>query len=85
MTYEIRVERVARRALSSTLPRPVVDAVLAFIEGPLAENPYRVGKPLGPPLEGLHSARRGDYRIIYRIDDDTIVITIVQIGRRASI
>lgn len=32
-------------------------------------SPHRVGKPLKLGLETLHSARRGDYRVIYHIDD----------------
>ena len=48
----------------------------------LGENPHRVGKPLRRELEGLHSARRGDFRIIYRITD---VVTIVAIDHRADI
>ncbi len=34
----------------------------------LHENPHRVGKPLREPLAPLYSARRGEYRIIYRIE-----------------
>lgn len=48
--------------------------------GPIAENPQRLGKPLVGDLEGLRSARRGDYRIIYEIfeDDQTVLIHRVQ-------
>ncbi|MEO9330571.1 type II toxin-antitoxin system RelE family toxin, partial [Gordonia aurantiaca] len=34
-------------------------------------------------LEGLHSARRGDYRILLRIDDPNHTIVIVKIDHRA--
>lgn len=53
-----------------------------FIYGPVAENPRRVGKELRRELEGLYSARRGDFRIIYRISD---VVTIIAIDHRADI
>lgn len=39
------------------------------IYGLLAERPYRVGRPLRFELEGKHSAYRGDYRVIYQIDE----------------
>lgn len=55
-------------------------AALALIAGDLAENPHRVGKALQAPLDGLHSARRGDYRILYRIDGH--VITILDVKHR---
>ena len=55
-------------------------AALALISGDLAENPYRVGKALQAPLEGRYSARRGDYRILYRVGGQ--VITILDIRHR---
>lgn len=60
----------------------IATAAIEFIYGPLAENPRRVGKPLRFDLAGLYSARRGDYRILYRIDD---VVTITGIEHRADV
>ena len=57
-------------------------AVVEFVYGALAENPQRVGKALRFELEGLHSARRGDFRIIYRIGDQ---VTILAIEHRADV
>lgn len=71
----------ARRALQR-LPEKAAAAVIEFCYGPLADNPHRPGKPLRLGLEGLHSARRGDFRIIYRIDDH---VTIIAIEHRADI
>ena len=70
----------SKRALTR-LPDKVATAVVEFIYGPLADNPQRVGKPLRFELEGLHSARRGDFRIIYRITDR---VTILAIEHRAD-
>lgn len=53
-------------------------AALALVAGDLAETPYRVGKALQAPLEGRYSARRGDYRILYRIDGQVITILDVR-------
>ena len=40
------------------------------IDGSIAVNPYRAGKPLDEPSDGYHSARRGTCRIVvYRIDE----------------
>lgn len=71
----------AKRALAR-LPEKVAAAAVEFIYGALAENPHRVGKPLRRELEGLHSARRGDFRIVYRISD---IVTIMAIDHRADI
>ena len=58
-------------------------AALALISGDLATNPYRVGKALQAPLEGRYSARRGDYRILYRVDGH--VITILDVEHRRDV
>jgi mRNA-degrading endonuclease RelE of RelBE toxin-antitoxin system len=52
------------------------------IEGPLAANPHRVDKPLDEPFDGYYSARRGTYRIIYRINEDKHVVEIHSIRHR---
>ena len=83
MTYRISYQGSAKRDLDK-LPLKVVEAAVAFIENVLAENPRRVGKPLGRSLEGRWSARRLDYRIIYEIDDDTVVIDVVRVVHRAD-
>lgn len=73
--YEVAWTPTAKRALQR-LPEKVATAAIEFIYGPLASNPQRVGKALRFDLEGLHSARRGSYRIIYRIDERVTVIAI---------
>jgi mRNA interferase RelE/StbE len=51
----------------------------------VADNPHRIGKPLKLGLGGLHSARRGDYRVIYRIDDQQRRVTGLAIEHRSDI
>jgi len=60
-------------------------AAYEFMTGPLLREPYRVGKRLLPPLDDRFSARRGTYRIIYRIDDKARTITVVHIDHRRDI
>ncbi|MGI8816450.1 MAG: type II toxin-antitoxin system prevent-host-death family antitoxin [Pseudonocardia sp.] len=48
--YELAFGSAARRALAERLPERVASAVWAFCDGPLRDNPYRVGKPLRPSL-----------------------------------
>lgn len=83
--YDLRFLPTARRAISHRLPEPVAAAVLEFCDQALASNPHRVGKPLFGPLTGCHGARRGTYRIIYRIDDDTRTVSILDIDHRTDI
>ncbi len=73
----------SQRALAR-LPEKIAAAV-EFIYGSLAENPRRVGKPLKLGLAGLLSARRGDYRVIYMIDDHLHAVTIMAIEHRSDV
>ena len=82
MTYDVRFTRSAKRALTVELPEKVATAVWAFVMGDLRRNPERVGKQLKAPLYPLYSARRGEYRVIYRIVDDILVIEIITIAHR---
>ncbi|WP_228003002.1 type II toxin-antitoxin system RelE family toxin [Nocardia australiensis] len=68
--------------LTERLPEPVAVAAYEFMAGPLVDNPYRVGKRLMPPLDDRWSARRGTYRILYRIDDKRMVVTVVDVAHR---
>jgi len=83
MTYRVEYTAGARRDIGR-LPERIAWAVLKFCEGPLAQNPHRVGKPLIGDLTGLHSARRGEYRIIYAIYDDTVVVEVTYVRHRAD-
>jgi mRNA interferase RelE/StbE len=58
--------------------RDVIDA--------LAENPRPAGvAQLSGQEERLYRVREGDYRIIYRIQDDVLLVLIVGIGHRRDI
>ena len=83
--YEIWFQIAARRAISDRLPESVAAAVLEFCDAALAVNPHRVGKPLFGPLAGCHGARRGTYRIVYRIEETTHTVHILDIDHRAEI
>ncbi len=80
--YRLVITPTARRQLTEKLPEAVAFAAHEFILGPLLENPHRLGKRLHPPLEDRYSARRGTYRVIYRIADDERTVTIVDIAHR---
>ncbi|MEO8094517.1 MAG: type II toxin-antitoxin system RelE/ParE family toxin [Pseudolysinimonas sp.] len=83
--YTVRYTAKAIRAISSVLPQKIAAAVVEFIEGPLADNPHRVGKRWRPPLDRYHGARRGEYRVIYLINDDVIEIDLVDLAHRRTV
>ena len=76
------VTPTARRQLTQHLPEAVAFAAHEFIVGPLLDNPQRVGKRLHAPLDDRHSARRGTYRVICRIDNAKRTVTVVDIAHR---
>lgn len=82
--YSVEWSSPAKRAIGR-LPDKVGLAAIEFIYGPLAEMPQRVGNLLRLEFEGLHSAARGDYRIVYRVDEPRRRVTIEAIGHRADI
>jgi len=73
------MDRLARLA-----PR-TVGPIVEFCYGRLATNPARNGTPLRRELTGLHSARVGAYRVVYRIDEDARAIVIARVDHRSDV
>jgi mRNA-degrading endonuclease RelE of RelBE toxin-antitoxin system len=84
VTWTLRVAASAERALAR-LPEKAATAIVEFITGPLIEEPLRVGKPLRGPLDGYLSARRGPYRVIYRVDRTQGVVDVVRVDHRSQV
>ncbi len=82
--YATRFTATARRDLDKLPPR-ILAAVIEFAFGDLARAPHRVGKPLSGELAGHHSARRGPYRLLYRIDDTKNIIWVHRVDHRANV
>jgi mRNA interferase RelE/StbE len=85
VTFRVVVARTAVRRLDGYLPEAVAAACVEFIFGPLAAEPRRVGAPLRKPFEGQWRARRGEYRVRYRIDDDTQTVYVLDIDHRRDV
>ena len=84
MSHAVTWTATATRALQR-LPEKVATPAIEFIYRSLAGNPQRVGKPLRFELEGLHTRRRGDYRVVYEIDQTEATVTIIAIQHRADV
>jgi mRNA interferase RelE/StbE len=83
-SYELVLTPPAVRAIQSGLPEAVAAAVIEFLTGALIDNPHRVGKPLRGDLAGIHSARRGTYRVLYRINERDREVVVVRIDHRSD-
>ncbi|WP_323672334.1 type II toxin-antitoxin system RelE/ParE family toxin [Candidatus Poriferisodalis multihospitum] len=82
--YAVQFTAASKRHLDR-LPEGVRAAALATINGPIRENPLRAGKPLSRSLSGHRSARRGDYRIVYKVNDDASVVVIHRVQHRRDV
>jgi mRNA interferase RelE/StbE len=83
--YELIVTPPAARAIAEHLPEPVAAAVIEFLTTALLREPRRVGKPLRRELAGVWSARRGTYRILYRVRDDPREVVVLRVEHRGDI
>lgn len=83
-SWRLVVAPSAERSLVR-LPEKVAPAIVEFMAGPLLENPRRVGKPLVRELAGYMTARRGAYRIVYRIVEEASRVEVVRIDHRSRI
>jgi mRNA interferase RelE/StbE len=83
--YHLIVSPTAGRAVATRLPEAVAAAVVEFITGALLVSPQRVGKPLQRELTGTWTARRGTYRVMYEIDDETRTVRVLLVEHRRDI
>ncbi len=82
--YDVRFSSAAQRDLGRIPPRYAV-AIVEFITVALPTSPQRMGKPLRNELEGVHAARRGDYRVFHQIIETDKVILVVRIDHRCRV
>ncbi|MFT4215863.1 MAG: type II toxin-antitoxin system RelE/ParE family toxin [Micropruina sp.] len=83
--FQINMTPPAVRSVTRLAPK-FADAALRFIDGPLAENPLRVTKPLHGELAGLRSGYVGtSYRVLVRVDVAERVVHVVAIAHRSDV
>jgi mRNA interferase RelE/StbE len=79
--YAIFFTSAARRHLDQ-LPLPAAAAIFEHVTGTVAENPHRLGKSLDRPFDDVWATRRGDYRVLYTIDEEERVVTVLAVAHR---
>jgi mRNA interferase RelE/StbE len=67
------------------LPEKAAAAIVEFVTGVLADNPYRLSKPLTNELLGLRTARRGDYRVLFTLDVEEHILYVHRIEHRSDV
>ena len=80
--YEVTLSVDAAKSIRK-LPKQVQRAVVAALTS--LESEPRGGKPLIGGLAGIWSLRRGDYRVLYRMDDRERRVEVARVGHRRDI
>lgn len=83
MTYSVELRPSARRTLRDLLSRDAA-RIVHVIEG-LSGNPRPPGAKKLVGLDHLFRVRVGDYRIVYQIQDDKLLVLVVRIGHRRDV
>jgi mRNA-degrading endonuclease RelE of RelBE toxin-antitoxin system len=84
MPWRLALSASAQRTLAR-LTEQVASAIVELMTGPLLDEPTRVGKPLHRELAGYWVARRGSYRVIYRLEEERRTIRVVRIEHRSDV
>ncbi|MFZ0913203.1 MAG: type II toxin-antitoxin system RelE/ParE family toxin [Candidatus Korobacteraceae bacterium] len=81
--YSIRFVESAARSLKK-LPAGPRLRIAARIEA-LADNPYPPGTRKMAGEEHAYRIRIGDYRVVYDVLDDAIIVLVLRIGHRKDV
>jgi mRNA interferase RelE/StbE len=81
--YQVEIARMAQKALAA-LPRKEQQRVRAAIDL-LADEPRPPGCVALAGEERVYRVRVGDYRILYEVFDDRLVVQVVRIGHRRDV
>lgn len=82
MPYQIQIRKSAQKQLDK-LPDEVAEQLLDVIED-LAANPRPQGCKKLKGRSGFR-VRKGDYRIIYDIYDNVLIVDVIAVGHRRDI
>ena len=87
--YSVKLASGVVRTLQAGPPRGIqlnaAWAIFEFIRGPLSQGPWRVSKPLHDELEGFRGARRGEYRVIIRIEEEQRAVRVLRVDHRSDV
>ena len=82
MRFSIKIKESALRDLGR-ISRPDRERIVSGIDA-LADNPYQ-GRALKGELSGLRRTRVGDYRIIYEVYKEDVIVLVLRIRHRRDV
>lgn len=84
MEYSVRWHKDALSDLKE-LDKHLSVKIIDKVENHLAKDPFGLGKPLKGTFKGLYRYRFGDYRIMYVINNEELIILIMTVGHRKAV
>jgi len=82
--YKIFWTEIAIKGLNRLSPEIAV-RIKHKVEDYLSTDPISLGKPLTGIYKGLYRYRFGDYRIVYEVQKEKVIVIITQIGHRSNV
>ena len=84
--YGVEYTKTAVKQIKK-MDRKIAAFIVSYIDEKLVncENPRLHGKVLKGGLNEIWRYRVGDYRILAKIEDDRVIVTIVEIGHRKDV
>jgi len=82
MSYQLRIEPSALKSLNR-IPERDRQRIIASLAG-IKKDPLE-GKALEGELKGVRSLRVGEYRILYRIFRQELLVIVIRIGSRQGV
>jgi len=83
VTYRVEIKRPAHKVLLA-LPQTNRSRIAEAIES-LANDPRRPGTRKLTGSERLYRLRVGEYRIIYEIQDEHLIVVVIKVGHRREV
>lgn len=83
MAYTVFLTKAAAKDLAA-VPKKTLQHIDKTIQA-LADNPRPNGSIKLKDTDDLYRIRKGEFRIIYMIEDEVLVVTVVRIGNRRDV
>lgn len=85
MIYKILYDLGSKKKDFDKIPPAIREIIRKAIEKKLTVDPLNFGKPLRYSLKGYRRLRVADYRVIYKVEEDKVLVIIVDIDHRKDI
>ncbi|WP_305041358.1 type II toxin-antitoxin system RelE family toxin [Geoalkalibacter sp.] len=85
MIFEVRWHEAALEDLRALKDKALAKKIIAKVRDYLAQNPLSLGKPLTGPFSGLYRYRYGKIRVIYVLDQELRILSVLQVGQRKEV